>query len=138
MSDKIGKDVAKQEFDRWVDAMRIDLDTDGMDENDRADFAAFERSIVKYIGKGIASVDTEGLLQFNPMPGKNGHDFGNVVFRPPTGASYLAMDLKKAHANIGKIFASLADITEISQAHYSKMAAPDIKFCIAVFSLFFG
>lgn len=129
------KDAAEKEFDRWVDAMRLDLESDVIDENDRRDFAADKNRIVKFIKLGAATVDGEGVLSFTPRQ-VHAKVPETVTFHGFRGADYLATDYKKVTANVGKLFALMAGIAKCEAQAFAQMDGPDVKFCIAVTQFF--
>ena len=134
MSDKkIALDVAEAEFDRFVDIMDLDLSTEGMSADDKRDFTLQRDRIVKAIQVGSLTIDDDGCPVFTPTMVE---DANPITFYEPTGASYMAMDRKKAGEDMSKLFATMADMTKTSSGLFSKMKSRDLKVCMAISTLF--
>lgn len=135
MSDKIAKEVAEQEFQRFVDAMDLDVDPAGMDEDDKKGFQQQKDRIIAAIQSGALVVNDNGEPVFTPQRTK---DVDAITFHEPTGASLMAMDRKKKTEDIGKLYAAMGDITKTHASTFSKMKMADLKVCMAVTTLFLG
>jgi hypothetical protein len=61
-----------------------------------------------------------------------------ITFYEPTGASLMAMDRKKKAEDIGKLYATMADMTKQPIKRFAGMKYRDLKVCIAITSLFLG
>lgn len=130
----IDREVAEAEFDRFVEAMDLDLDPSTMDKEDGADFARLRDSMVRAIQKGAVLIHEEtGEPIF--LPAK---DVGceTITFYEPTGASLMATDGKGKNADVKKMFAMMADMTRTSPGTFSKMPARDLKVCQNIVTLF--
>lgn len=132
MSDKkvIPKEMAEEEFSRFTEAMRIDMDFEGLDANDRRDKEADRTAFLKAVMRGCLSVDDDGHAVFTPLEGES------IEFHKATGAALLAMDKKKSSSDVAKAFAALAAITRKPEITFAKMDMADLKICLAVQSLF--
>lgn len=124
------REFAKQEFDRWVAAMDIDLSVVG-DENDKRDKDGDVERIIRAIIDGRLIIEDDGVAVFTPKESDK-----HLRWDPPTGAAYTAMDRKKDSSQMAKMFASMAAITHVNEVTYVKMRLPDLKVCQAIWALF--
>jgi hypothetical protein len=65
-------------------------------------------------------------------------DIGDITFREPTGATLTAMDRKNQGEDVGKMFATMADMTGTTAKTFAGMQMSDLKVCMAIFNLFLG
>ena len=130
----IDREVAEAEFDRFVEAMDLDLDPSTMDKEDGADFTRLRDSMVRAIEKGAVLIhETTGEPIF--LPTKDlGHD--TITFYEPTGASLMATDGKGKHADVRKMFAMMSDMTRTSPGTFASMPSRDLKICQNIVTLF--
>lgn len=135
MTDKVAKEVAEQEFERFIDAMDLDVDTAGMDEDDKKGFEQQKSRIIGAIQSGALVVNDDGEPVFTPQRTK---DAEPITFHEPTGASLMAMDRKKKTEDIGKLYSAMGDMTGKHPSTFAKMKMPDLKVCMAVTTLFLG
>lgn len=135
MSDKIAKEVAEAEFDRFAEAMDLDVDPADMDEEDKKSFEQQRQRVVKAIQSGSLVINENGEPVFTPQRTK---DAEPLTFHEPTGASLMAMDRKKKTEDIGKLYATMGDITKTHASTFSKMPMGDLKICMALVTLFLG
>jgi hypothetical protein len=135
MAAKITTEVAESEFDRFLEAMDIDVDPKGMDDEDKKSYQTARRRLVEAIEEGWLAVDEKGQPIVTP---RVGDDAGPITFREPTGASYLAMDQKKKDHDQAKLVAVMADMTGQPPVRFSKMANRDLKLCQSIVALFLG
>jgi len=135
MTDLIAKEVAEQEFDRFVDLMDLDVDTDGMDEDDKKSFTQQKDKLISAIQTGALVVEDTGEPVFTPQRTEGATP---IKFYEPTGASLMAMDRKKKTEDIGKLYAAMGDMTKTNAGLFSKMRMPDLKICMAITTLFLG
>ena len=129
---KIATEICEAEFDRFVDAMDLDVDPAGMDDEDKESFVAAKRSIIRAMKSGRLVVNAEGEIEYTPTKG----DTEKITFSEPKGASYMAMDSKKKGHDVAKTYATMADMTGQSIQRFSKMHNRDIKICTNVMILF--
>ena len=131
---KIDLETATAEFQRFVDAMDLDVDESTMDEEDKKGFEQQRDKVINAIRAGSLVVSDEGEPIFTPQrtEGKA------ITFHEPTGASLMAMDRKKKTEDVGKMYAAMGDITRTHASTFSKMKIADLKICMAVATLFLG
>lgn len=130
--EKVATEVAEEEFDRFCEAMDLDVDVSGMDDDDRKSYDEARRIVVREIVRGAATITESGELSYQPKDG------GPIVFHEPTGAALLAMDTKKKSHDFAKFYAFLAAMTKQPAARFAKLGRKDVKFCLQVGALFLG
>ena len=135
MSEKIAKEVAEQEFSRFVECMDLDVDPADMDEDDRKGFNQQKDRVIAAIQSGALVTSDKGEPTFTPQ---RSNDAEPITFYEPTGASLMAMDRKKKTEDIGKLYAAMGDMTKTHANVFSKMKMADLKVCMAITTLFLG
>lgn len=136
MENIVSKEVAEQEFSKFVEAWDIDANTDGMSGEDREAFAQQKAKIVTQIMKGNACIDDDGDISYKLK--KPQDDITEIVFRIPSGQAYMAMDQYKDRQNVHKMYAFMGAMTKQETKLFSRMDARDTKFCMGVTLLFLG
>lgn len=131
----VAREVAEAEFGRFAEAMDLDFDIKRMDADDLKGFQEQKHRIVRAIMRGILVVDPKGQFVYTPQTGA---DRSPITFYEPTGASMMAMDRKKKGEDVGKMYASMGDMTRVSPDRFAKMLARDLKVCQAIAVLFLG
>jgi hypothetical protein len=132
--DKIAGDVAEVEFERFADAMDLDLSTDGMDAEDLTAFTKTRNRVVRAIRLGHLVINDQGEAVYTPWrPGSKHKE--PITFHERTGASLMAMDSRKRGQDAAKTYAVMADMCRVPQSVFAHLAGTDIKVCEAVFSL---
>lgn len=134
MEQKVAREVAETEFDRFVEAMDLDTDESKMDSDDRKSFGELRERIVRAIEQGHLAIDDKGQPVYTPRAGRT----EPITFREPTGASFMAMDTKKKDQNVAKMYAVMADITGSDAKRFAQMSGRDLKICQAIVTLFLG
>lgn len=135
MNDKVAKEVAEQEFSRFVECMDLDVDPADMDEDDRKGFNQQKDRVIAAIQSGALVISDKGEPTFTPQ---RSNDADAITFYEPTGASLMAMDRKKKTEDIGKLYAAMGDMTKTHANVFSKMKMADLKVCMAITTLFLG
>ena len=135
MKSLVAKEVAEQDFNRFADSMDLDIDPVGMDAEDKKGFEQQKDRIIAAIQSGSLVINDSGEPVFTPQRTK-GADA--ITFYEPTGASLMAMDRKKKTEDIGKLYASMGEMTRTHASTFSKMKMPDLKVCMAITTLFLG
>lgn len=129
---KVAKDVAELEFDRFIDSMDLDVNTDGMDDDEKKDLSLHKGRVVRAIMVGSLVINEEGEPVFTPQR----QDRDPLTFHEPGGDTLMAMDRKKASQEIGKMFVAMASITKTHSKGFSDMKMADLKICLAITTLF--
>jgi len=133
MNDKVPNEVAEQEFDRWVDAMDLDLDTAVMDAEDLTAFTKQKRRIMRAMQRGSLVITEDGEAVYTPQNPKSKHK-DPLTFHERTGASLMAMDGKKKGHDAAKTYAIMADICKTHPSTFAGMVGEDVKVCEALFA----
>ena len=131
---KISEELAVDEFDRWAEAMDLDIDLKGMDEEDKSAFAKQKRRIVLAIARGELILNDEDEAVFTPANPKSLYR-EPITFRERTGASLMAMDGQKKGRDAAKTYAVMGDITGLPPKTFAGLRGRDIKVCEALFAL---
>lgn len=126
---KMPKEVAVTEFERWAETFEISTDTGDMDKDSKADFEAFKAKFVKRTQSGALKVDDDGVIEFTPR----GADSA-VRFPEPTGALLSARQDKDN--DVQALRRVLAQWTGTPSARFAEMPLADFNFCAGLFSFF--
>lgn len=132
--EKVAREVAEAEFDRWAEAMDLVAKFDdeamkAMDDEDKRSFVTQKRVIVDAIRFGRLVVNDSGEFVYTQQVGAT----DPITFHEPTGASLMAMDKAgKAGHGITKTFAVLAEMTGTSAQRFSGMKNRDLAVCQAI------
>ena len=129
----ISKEIAEQEFSRWVDGMGLELFENLMDNDDIKDFTVQKARILKAIEKGALIVSDKNEFVYTPQ---RSEDAQPITFYEATGAALTSMDLKKKDRDMGKMFNAMASITQTVPKIFNDMKMPDLQVCIAITTLF--
>ena len=132
---KIDKETAEREFDRFTEAMDLDMSLIGLSTEDKADLESARGMVVTAIGRGSLVINDAGEPVFTPQ-GSNATD--PITFHEPTGASLMDMDKAKKTADIRKTYLVLGNLTGRDLSYYSALKMRDLKVCLAVLTLFLG
>lgn len=135
MTDKIAKEVAEQDFERFAESMDLDVDPSNMDEDDLKGFNQQKDRVIAAIQSGSLVVNDKDEPVFTPQ---RTNDAAAITFHEPTGASLMAMDRKKKTEDVGKLYAAMGDITRTNAKTFSTMRMADLKVCMAITTLFLG
>lgn len=128
---KVAAEVAEAEFSRMCKAFRIDEDTSEFDADELASWNALRDPILKDIGLGRIIVDAEGLPTYTPPDGGKA-----VKFKPPTGATLMALETHGKGKDISNSVAAMGDMTETNKGDFSRMAVRDFRACMRLTNLF--
>jgi hypothetical protein len=128
----VAPEMAEAEFDRFVEAMDLDVDTQYMDEEDRTAFDKQKRRIIKAMINGSLIINENGEAVYAPQ---RSNMEKAITFHERTGASLMAMDNKKKNQDMAKTYAVMADMTSEHPGTFAKLKGTDIKVCEALFAL---
>jgi len=131
--EKVARDAAQADFDRFIEKMDLDVEPEGMDDEDLQAFKSAERVMSRAIRKGRLVVNAEGEPIYTPVMGASKDP---IIFHEPKGSTYSAMDQKKKGHDISKMFASMAEMTQTSAVTFENMHGRDLKVCQAIVTLF--
>jgi hypothetical protein len=135
MENKVDKDTAGVEFERFINAMNLDANPAAMNAEDKEGFEENRDRFIGAVMLGSLTVNENGEPTYTPQ---RVNDANAITFYEPTGASLMAMDRKKAGHDISKMFATMGDITKTSSGLFSKMKMSDLKICMSITTLFLG
>jgi hypothetical protein len=133
--DKIAKEVAELEFERFASEMDLDVSTDGLDEEEQSSLDEHRRKVVNSICNGSLVINEDGEPVYTPRRGENKEP---LTFHEPTGSTIMAMDKKKKSEEVGKMYSVMAALTKQHPSTFSKMKYSDVKICSAITTLFLG
>ena len=131
---KVAEDVAEQEFEDFIKAMDLDMDTAGMDAEDLTGFHKLKRRVIKAITRGNLVFNDEWEAVYTPTHKRTTHK-DPITFHERAGSSIVAMDGKKKGHDAAKMYAVLGSMCEVPPKTFSNMVGEDIKVCEALFSL---
>lgn len=131
--DKIGLDVAENEFDRFMDAMALDDKCENLSEEDKEGFEKNKRVVIKALRKGSLIINDNGEPVFTPT---RSEDKKQITFYEPTGAIFTAQDKRKDTEMFAKLNLSMGNMTKTHASLFVKMAVSDLQICQAIFTLF--
>lgn len=131
MTNKVDKEVAEQDFERWADSWGIEIDETQLDEEDKKSLDIQRSRVVSAICKGklvVSETGDEVTLETNKGP---------VTFKEPTGASYLATDQHKGKDMAGS-FGFMGAMSGNPAKFFSSVKGSDLKIAQAITALFLG
>lgn len=132
----VAEEAAKEEFDRWADAMdlKVKLEDKTLDSESKSALSANTRVIVAAIMYGHLSVNDDGLFVYKPKTGNR----DPITFDEPSGADMLAIDQvgKSGTKEVAKGYAVLAAMTHQNAGRFAGMKHRDLSVCEAIQILF--
>lgn len=128
----IDKETAELEFNRFIEAMDLEMD-DSSDAEDKDDYMALKGKLVKAISKGSLIIDDKGQPVYTP---ERSDDQKPLTFYEPTGANLIAMDKRKAGEDISKFNAVMAEMCKVHPKVFARMKFKDYKMCQSIVTLF--
>jgi len=132
---KVAPEVAESEFDRFVEAMDLEVNKEGMDAEDRQSFDNAKAIFLRAVMAGSLVVNDDGEPVFRPTTVEGAEP---ITFHEPEGANLMAMDTQKRTHDFGKIHHFLAGITRTNPKRFAQMKNRDLKVCHAIAGLFLG
>ena len=130
---KVSLDAAEQEFERFVEKMDLELDEKEMSEDDSQAFKRQKNRLIKSICKGNLVIDENGVPIYTPYKSEN-KDV--LTFHEPNGSTISATDRAKSNELTKKLYSSMAEMTKTTPSIFNKMLMPDLKVCMAIYTLF--
>jgi hypothetical protein len=131
--EKMTDEFVEQEIARFAEAMDLDLDPKGMDDDDRKSLEAAKRRLARAMQSGQLVFDDRGQPVFTPMDGTE-----TITFKEPKGTAFISMDQRKKDHDIERLFTVMSEITGMNRDTFAKMMNRDVKVCIAITNLFLG
>lgn len=134
----VSEEIARQELQRFFEAMDIDIEESELDDDDNQQLEL----LLKNLRSGHLVIDQDGQPVYRLKTG----DGQAITFYEPTGASYMAMDkrtVRKADQGkevvdpaAAKMFRLMADMTRTNVALFANMKNRDLKVCTAIATIF--
>lgn len=125
---KVDKETAAAEFDRWAAAFEIDVNVE--DEDDAKYVAAFRAKFMKRVMNGqLAFNDDEESLHFTPRGGES-----ELVFKEPTGE--LLSNRQKKDTETQSARRALGAWCGVSPVVFAKMPLREFNFCSELLGFF--
>lgn len=128
----VSTEVAEAEFERFVDAMDLDIDVNCMDDEDKTAFAKSKRRLIRSIVRGDLSFNENGEPLYVPTNPRSKHK-ETLTFHERSGASLMAMDGKKQNRDVSKMYSVLAEMCKVPASTFAGLVGTDIKICEALF-----
>jgi len=129
---KIAREVADTEFDRFVDAMDLEIEPDLMGEDETLSFEKQKRRIIRAIERGALVIDNDGYAVYTPVHMSLDKPLKFAQFN---GAALSATDGKKRDARTAQLHAMMAQMTKVGPNTFNKMEGIDTKVCMALVML---
>jgi len=130
---EVATEVAEQEFERFAEAMDLDVDHSKMDADDRKGFDDAKRTLVRALETGHMTVDDKGQPVLHPTTGA-----ADLTFYEPTGATFMEMDGQKTSHQMGRLIVLIAAMTRVAPKVISSLPNRDFKICKTLVVLFLG
>jgi len=127
----IDRPTAENEFNRFKEAMRLRLNREGMDENDRRDVNEDVEIIIGEIMAGRVSIDDDGRATLHLAEGDP------LTFNKPNGRAVAVIDKKKESHKVGQQYAVIGAITNTAPSVIAGLDWADIDVCASIIGLFF-
>jgi hypothetical protein len=131
---KIASEQAELEYDRFLDAMDILVDTTKLDAEDLSAYNKQRDRILAAVCKGALVFNEDGEAVYTPQHSRSKHTDA-ITFHERTGASLMAMDGKKKGHDVAKTYAVLADMCKVHPSVFAGLVGSDVKICEALFAL---
>lgn len=133
VDNKVSLEAAEAEFERFATEMDLDLDTADMDAEDLTAFSKMKKRLIRAIMRGSLVITEDGEAQFTPQRPKSRYQ-ETITFHERTGASVMAMDMKKKGHDVAKTYAAMADMCKVTPKVFAGLVGEDIKICEALFA----
>lgn len=125
-TNKVSWEMAEDELERFIDAMDLDLDTADMDDNDKAVMINARGRMIRAIERGTLVITSEGMAEYHPV---KMDDLKPILFHELDGAALLAIDKRKATAQVSQMFTMMAQMCKVSPSYIGKLKGIDLKVC---------
>lgn len=130
--DKVASEVAEAEFDRFAEAMDLDVEPKGMDEEDLSTFRTCKRQMLREMLRGNLVINEKGEAAYTPKVGNT----EQLTFHEPDGAALMSMDRTKKGHDQKKLNSLMAEMTQTNEARFSSMKQRDLRICSSITILF--
>lgn len=135
--EKVNRETAESDFDRFAEAWCLDTDTAAMKDEDSDSFEGLKRKLVSAIMGGHLDVDGSGgtVLTYRLRFPQTG-GLTELTMHVPSGAALVAFDKLKERQAIGKLNAYMAAMCSTNPAMFVQMDGRDLKIFQAVATIF--
>lgn len=136
--EKIDKETASADFQRFASDWHLDIDESEMDEDDKRDFLTLKKRIMRAIQDGNLIYNSDETFTFYYYKPTVDTEDGRVtkITRPNPG-NYLAMDNYKTDQTSHKTSAVIAKMINMQPAFVNnKIDGIDYKILISILTLF--
>ena len=134
MTNVIAPEQAELEFDRFLDAMDILIDTTKLDAEDLSGYNKQKDRILDAVCKGALVFNDDGEAVYTPCHPRSKYTDA-ITFHERTGASLMAMDGKKKGHDVARTYAVLGDMCKVPPNVFAGLVGKDVKVCEAIFAL---
>lgn len=128
----VSEDVARSEFNRFVESMGLEFSTESMTEEERSSHEVLVHSVLRALMNGSLIIDEKGRPVFSPVTGGD-----PLTFHEPLGSALIAADQRKREQTTERTFLTIGEMTKQPPSRFAKMAIRDLKVCMAISTLFF-
>jgi hypothetical protein len=125
-------EFARAEFDRFKESMRLKLDSDWIDKNERRDIDEDVAYLVSLIQERRVTVSDSGKISFQPWDSDKW-----LHFSKPNGQNLAVIDRMKEHQKIAQQHALIGSLTRTPSKMIAQMDQDDIDVCATICGLFF-
>lgn len=132
--EKIVKEMAEAEFDRFIECMDLYFDTAEMDADDLTGFNKNKSRLVRAIQNASLVINDNGEAVFTPKNPKSKHQ-EPIVFHERSGVSLSAMDGKRKNHDVAKTYAVMGEMCKVHPKVFAGLVGNDIKVCESLFIL---
>lgn len=130
----ISKEVADEEFDRWLECNYLEDNWDDLESDGKRDALRDKSRIIRAIMHGAAVIDEAGLLTYTPQRSK---DQSPISFKEPSGFTLAVTDKLTEQQLVGKMNAALCDFTSKPKKYFHGMNLnPDYNTCLSIITIF--
>lgn len=130
----VAREVAEEEFARFVELNDLTFDTQRMSPDTREEFEDRRARFVLAVQRGRLVVEDDGSAKFTPKSG----DGTPLTFRQPRGGDLQQLDNFRGDQTQKKAQALYALMTGTSISRVQSLLISDLTVCEAIASLFFG
>lgn len=130
MEPKVAREVAEEEFARFMREMDLREEDPLRDADDQQGYEENKRIFIESVMAGKLVVNEDGEPVFTTSEGRA------ITFHEPTGNDIMAMDKAKQTQKTKGLFNMLASQTGAPLLVFAKMRNRERKVCEAIFVLF--
>lgn len=133
----VSAEVADSEFERFAESWDIDIDEDGLSEEDIDSLHTLKRRLVRAIKAGRLAVNDDGSLTFQ-LKFSDDVTLTELSLRVPKGNTVVAFDKHKEREGFHKLNVFMAGMAGQPPKLFAQLDHRDLKVPHAVAQLFLG